>query len=336
MSRALVEIMLPHETEPPLTASELAQLNESHEILAEPAPHSRLGQQVLRLQQHGLYKAAEAVKVCGRIGEKSTYKCLRESRKIIRAHRRFCCLQCDRSNSARLFREHRAYAERLLTGSTLQRVIFRANQTPLSTPGIRDLEEAIVAVVRLWLSGLYQWGFKGLTHFENGALVVKAMIALPLGISLPSNLQSIPGVAIEIGSRISVTGFEALLADILSPTVVEGHGLLRADLMAAFSSGNHFRNLGVFYGLVSRNRQEQKKQILHLTSTQQSGAGSAEPQRVVAKSQAWCPHCGPICPRVAVSYEALDDPENSREYKLTERDPVWDTMRELERRRYWF
>lgn len=38
--------------------------------------------------------------------------------------------------------------------------------------------------------------------------------------------------------------YEALLTEILFPTVTEGHGLLRAELMAAFQGGNHLRSLG--------------------------------------------------------------------------------------------
>jgi hypothetical protein len=72
------------------------ELDELQVILEPPEPRSGRGQQVLRLEQLGLPKAARAVSACGRLGEKYTYECGRSvNGNILRSHRRFCCSFCD-------------------------------------------------------------------------------------------------------------------------------------------------------------------------------------------------------------------------------------------------
>jgi hypothetical protein len=147
------------------TEAELAQLGQPLNLLQDPAPHSKLGQQVRRLEQHGLHKAAKAVKVCGRLGETWTYACGRFIRKIVRAHLRFCCAWCDRAINTRLFDEHRDYRKRLHPAATLHRVTVRSRHWPLTIPRIRDLEDSVVEAIRQWLKGYCGWGFKSLTHY---------------------------------------------------------------------------------------------------------------------------------------------------------------------------
>ena len=55
--------------------SQLAELDQLQVLLEEPEPHTKLGQQVRRLEQKGLHKSAGYVKTCGRLVEKWTYAC---------------------------------------------------------------------------------------------------------------------------------------------------------------------------------------------------------------------------------------------------------------------
>ena len=273
-----VDLMLPTQ----LSSSELALLDQPQAILEDPLPHTKRSQQVRRLEQHALYKMAGLVKACGRLGEKWGYACGRSFlRKIIRAHLRFCCSWCDRYIAERLFEEHRAYRERLDPSGTLHRVTVRSDNYPLSSDGLHDFEEALVTAIRRWFKGRQGWGFKSYTHYENGCLVAKGIISLPSGASLPPNGLPIPFGACTVGRGVSVTAFDAMLADILRPTLAEEHGVLRADLMAAFRGGNHLRSLGVFYGLITKKREEmrlvQSQEKLHLSSGSQSGATFVEP-----------------------------------------------------------
>jgi hypothetical protein len=184
---------------------------------------------------------ARAVKACGRVGEKRTYACGRTVRKIIRSHRRFCCIRCDRYVAAKLFEEHRAYRERLRPAGTLHRVIVRSHYWPVSSEGIRTFEDTVVRVFREHFKGWLEWGLKFLTHYEDGDLVAKGILALPTGASLPSDSLSIPQAMCVIGRGVAASAFEAMLADILLPTLTEGHGVLRADLMAAFQAWRCWR-----------------------------------------------------------------------------------------------
>ena len=164
---------------------------------------------------------------------------------------------------------------------------------PCESSAIPTFEESVVGTVRQWMRGLSDCGFKSLTHYEDGVLVVKGMIALARGVSLPSNRRSIPAVTIDVSPSLAASAFEEILAYTLRPTLTEGNGLLRADLMAAFGGGNHFRSLGIFYGHVSKKRQERRRQNLPLTLTfPQAGADSAEPQRAFTRLADHCPVCG--------------------------------------------
>ena len=168
--------------------SQLAELDQPQVLLEEPEPHTRLGQQVRRLEQKGLYKSARYVKTCGRLGKKWVYACGRTYLgKIIRAHLRFCCSWCDQHVATRLFEEHRAYRERLQPSGTLHLVTARSTHFPLSSDGSRDFEEAFVTAVRQWLKADKDWGSKSYTHYLDGELVIKGIIALPPGTTLPSN-----------------------------------------------------------------------------------------------------------------------------------------------------
>jgi hypothetical protein len=55
---------------------------------------------------------------------------------------------------------------------------------PCESSAIRTFEESVVGTVRQWMRGLSDWGFKSLTHYEDGVLVVKGTIALARGVSL--------------------------------------------------------------------------------------------------------------------------------------------------------
>lgn len=265
-----------------LSSSQLALLDRPQALLDDPEPHTKLGLQIRQLEQHGLDKAATAVKICGRLGEKWTYECGRSFlRKIIRSHRRFCCSWCDRHVAERLFEEHRAYRERLHPSGTLHRVTVRSSDYPISSDGVRDFEEALVEAVRRSFKGCQGWGLKSWTDYEDGCLVAKGIVYLPPGASLPPGGMQIPSATCTVGRATSVTDFEAMLADILRPSLTEDHGVLRADLMAAFHGGNHLRSLGVFYGLITKKREEkhlvQSQEKLHLSSAPQSGATFVEP-----------------------------------------------------------
>jgi hypothetical protein len=61
-----------------------------------------------------------------------------------RAHLRFCCVQCDRAITTRLFDAHRAYRERLHPAATLYRVTVDLVIGPL-----RALKSGILKI-RLW------------------------------------------------------------------------------------------------------------------------------------------------------------------------------------------
>ncbi len=348
-----------------LSPTELALLDRPQAILPDPEPHTKRAQQVRRLEQHGLYKTADAVKVCGRRGEKWGYGCGRSFlRKIIRAHRRFCCLQCDKHVAGRLFQEHRAYRERLHPSGTLHRVTVRSGHYPLSSDSIREFENAVVEAARGWFKGQFEadkvWGFKSMTHYESG-LVIKGIIYLPPGASLsPEGLQ-VPFGTCTVGIGVSVSAFEAMLADILGPTLTEDHSVLRADLMAAFNGGNHLRSLGVFYGQITKRLKEdhlERDQNLPLIrEVVESGVAFGGPQQKLYLSSGEirhrrvfggrqypsapyvppCPHCGPGCERISVSIEPMSELQDipSLEENTSTRT-AWREMQLLLRRRYVF
>ena len=225
--------------------SQLAELDQLQVLLEEPEPHTKLGQQVRRLEQKGLHKSAGYVKTCGRLVEKWTYACGRSyPGNIIRAHLRFCCELCDEHVATRLFEEHRAYSERLQPSGTLYLITARSSHFPLSKDGIRDFENAFGNAVRQWLKGCKDWGSKCYTHYLDGELLIKGIIALPPGATLRPNDLTVPSARCAISRPVGVTAFEALLAEILEPVLTEGRGVLRADLMAAFQGGNHLRRPG--------------------------------------------------------------------------------------------
>src|SRR5579863_3561724 len=127
-----------------ITPSVLSQLEEPSELLPELRPGSARGQQVARLRQLGIYKAADAVEVCGRLGEKATFDCGRQYlRKIIRSHRRFCCRWCDSHTADRLYRDHSAYKVRLNSSGTLHYILAKSNHFEVSPDGIRDFENVV-------------------------------------------------------------------------------------------------------------------------------------------------------------------------------------------------
>ena len=66
-------------------------------------------------------------------------------------------------------------------------VTARSTHFPLSSDGSRDFEEAFVTAVRQWLKADKDWGSKSYTHYLDGELVIKGIIALPPGTTLPSN-----------------------------------------------------------------------------------------------------------------------------------------------------
>jgi hypothetical protein len=341
MSSPVFELELQETSLPPvfrsLTVSELAQLNEPLPILEEPAPHTKLGQQVHRLEELGYSKAAKAVKSCGRRGEKTTYQCGRITRTIIRSHRRFCCVYCDRKIATRLFDEHRHYRARLHHGATIYRVTVRCGISQLSAPLIRDLEDSFVEAIRQWLKGYSGWGFKALTHYDQGDLTIEAIIALPPGRSLPSVGLLVPGATCRIGRGNFASAFEEMLSDMLRPRLTAGHGVLRADLMAAFQGGNHLRSSGIFYGLVSEKRRERKNENLHLIDTQgSSGAGSEVAPKAALQPGQYCPRCGPRCRRTAVRFEILSNLDPISRSLYTAVPAIEEKLREMWRKRYDF
>jgi hypothetical protein len=339
MTDSIFEIELLERSHPPalrpLTVSELEQLNQPLAVLEEPAPHTKLGQQVRRLEQHGLSKAARAVKTCGRLGEKSTYQCRRIVRKIIRAHLRFCCAYCDRRLATRLFDEHRDYSKRLHPGATLYRLTIRFSISELSGTRIRNFEDSVVEAVRHWMKDYHDWGFKSLTHYDKGDLTVEGIIALPASRSLPAGSLSVPNATCHVEAGNSASAFEAMLSDIVRPRLTDGHGVLRADLMAAFQGGNHFRSLAIFYGLVSKKRRERKDENLHLSNTR-SGAGSEVPLTLSRPSSHCCPAHGPQCRRTAFSIEILSVLDQASRDRYTTEPAIGETLRELWSRKYGF
>lgn len=324
----------------PLTPSELAMLDQPLVLLDDPEPHTPRGQQVRRLEELGLDKAAQAVKACGRLGEKRTFACGRSFvRKIIRSHRRFCCRHCDEHIAAKLFEEHRAYRERLHPSGTLYLVTVESGDSTLSSVNIRNFECKVVEFVRR-LKGSERWGFKTYTNYESGRLIAKGILYVPPG-EIP-NLAglSIPSATCAVSAGSSVYAFETILADILRPTVTVGFGMLRAELMAAFYGGNHLRSIGVFYGLVSKNREKklpaQNEENLHLSETAEevSGAALVQPKNPLPRYAPHCPHCGPGCEEVAVSIEPLSELEGIpiiEEYSSADR--IWGEMRRLLRQK---
>src|SRR5436305_1848110 len=207
-----------------LTESQLAVLDEPLNILPDPEPHTKLGQQVHRLEQHGLYKAARAVSVCGRIGEKWTYECGRSAvRKIIRSHRRFCCRRCDEYLAGRLFDEHRLYQLRLRPGTVLFRITIRSNYWPVSREGIRQFENTYVAAARDLFKAAQGWGFKAVTHSVDGHLLAEGIIAIAPGMSLPSSL-SMANATCSLGIGQLAYAYDGMLSEILRPKLTEGNG----------------------------------------------------------------------------------------------------------------
>jgi hypothetical protein len=318
-----------------LSESELAVLDRPLELIEDPGPHTKLGQQVLRLEQLGHYKIAKAVRACGRLGEKWTYECGRsEIRKIIRSHRRFCCVRCDRYLATKLFHEHRAYRERLHPASTLHLVTIRSDHRPVTGEGIRDFEDAIVRAFREHFEDRLTSGLKFLTHYEDGYLVAKGILALAPGASLPSDAISIPNANSVVGEALAASAFESMLAHILLPTLLKGNGILRAELMVAFLGGNHLRSLGILYGLVSKKRREQQQENLHLSTEIPSGAGSEGDEKISARPAPVCPTHGSSCRRVAVSIEIVCDVKTISSLAAFPEDAVWKTIRDLARNKY--
>lgn len=280
-----------------LSPSELAILDRPQAFLDELEPHSKRGQQVRRLEQHGpdFYKSADAVKTCGRLGEKWGYECGREFlRKILRAHLRFCCEWCDSYCASKLFEEHRFYRAFLNPSGILYRVTIRSGQCLPSRDSVNDLEDASVKAVQGWLRKCNGWGFKSYTHYENSSYVIKGMIYLPPDTSIPPDDLNIPFGACKVDSGASVAAFEEMLAGILKPTLMESNGVLRADLMAAFQSGKHLRSQGVLNGKTTQKRKEKRLERelekLHLIAPSQSGATLGRPDGPITS----CPHASNI------------------------------------------
>lgn len=327
-----------------LSPSDFAHLDKPQTTLEDPPPNSPLAQQVRRLRDSGLYEAADAVNACGRLGELWKYECGREFlRKIIRSHRRFCCLRCDRHIAARLFEDHSAYRERLHPSGALHRITVRSSHYALTGEGICDFEDAIIQAVRRWLKDCEGWGLKFFTHYEAECLVAKGIVYLPSGAFRDLNSLSIPSGTFTVSRGVSVTAFEVMLAEILEPALKEGHCALRGDLMVAFHGGNHLRSLGVFYGLISKKRAEkrleQTEEKLDLSSDAPtvSGTGLANPKRHPRREFPPCPHCGPGCKRVSISSATLSELQGIPSFDKnnpTERTLV--EMRRLTRRRYVF
>jgi hypothetical protein len=219
---------------PPLTLSALEIGELPSFILDDPDPHTPRGQQVRRLEELGLDKAAQAVKACGRLGEKSTYECGESRHRRLLSHRRFCCPHCDVYVAAKLFKEHWAYRERLHFSGTLFLVTLKSADSTLSGDNIRNFEDRVVESIRRKFEGSEGWGFKSFTHFESECLVAKAIIYVPPGKISPLAGLSIPFASCSVSAGVSVHAFDNMLAMILQPTVTVGFGILRAELMAAF------------------------------------------------------------------------------------------------------
>ena len=113
--------------------------------------------------------------------------------------------------------------------------------------------------------------------------------------------------------------------------------------MAAFQGGNHLRSMGVLFGLISKKRDEERRERtaenLDLSSKSSDGSGTA-----LAGSSALrrpdmltCPHCGPGCQRVSISIEPMSelrDIPNLFENSSTDR--AWAVMQGLLRRKHVF
>jgi hypothetical protein len=317
----------------PITYSELEQFDQPLKILDEPAPHTRLGQQVRALEQLGLEKMARAVKVCGRLGEKSHFECGRSyASKIIRAHRRFCCKWCDRHYAKRLFQEHLEYQRCLHPKGTLYRVTVRLPNGVLSAEAVREFENNVVNAVRAWFKSTkpLNWGFKSLTHYDDhGSLVVKSIIALPPDLPLPPGPLKVSSSTVTVSHGASVTAYQAMLTDILQPIVTGGHSILRAHLMAAFQKGNHFRSLGIFYGLISQARGLKRNNTKLPLSTSSSGAGFDQDKSPADPPLVICPSCGPGCHRVSVSVELIDALRDLPRLASPTFGSGWDEMEKL-------
>jgi hypothetical protein len=285
----------------------LDELDELQAILEPPEPQSGRGQQIRRLEELGFYKSADGVSACGRLGEKSTYECDRSFvRKILRANLRFCCARCDKHIAGRLFEAHRAYRERLHPSGTLYEIQVESNAFSLSSNDIRDFENNVVESVRRKFQGSEDWGYKGYTHYVSGRLIIRGIIYIPPGeIWIPDDLSVLAATCL-VSTGMSVSAFELLLANVLRPTVTDGPGIVRADLMAAFHGGNHLRSIGIFYGLISRKRETRDHEKLDLSSTPAvSGAALIKSKGSARWDAPYCPHCGPRCRQVSSSIEPL-------------------------------
>jgi hypothetical protein len=279
----------------------LSQLEEPSELLPELSPGSRRGQQVARLRQLGIYKAADAVEVCGRLGEKATFDCGRQYlRKIIRSHRRFCCRWCDSHTADRLYRDHSAYEVRLNSSGTLHYILAKSNHFEVSPDGIRDFENVVAKSARRWLRLHSEtFGLKFYTSVEDGLLVAKCIVYVPPGVELLANRLEIPNSIVIVGAKTSVHAYPNMLAEILKPTHC-ADGVQRAELMAAFQGGNHLRSAGVFYGLISQEREAVAggEEDLCL-SRERSGTGHTPLET--------CPTCGPTCKLKSISLALTHD-----------------------------
>jgi hypothetical protein len=319
---------------PRITELDMSEWDGPLTVLLDPEPHTKLGQQFARLEQHGMQKVASAVKACGRTGEKWTYECGKSAvRRIVRSHRRFCCKQCDKYLAAKLFQENRLYGTLLDHSSNLHLVSFWSANHSLSSEAIRSFEDTVIQSLRRHFKGSSNWGFKSMTHYDpSRGLLIVGIVSVPQGSSIHSKELRSAGIECEVGPAGGTYAFDGMLYEVLRPRLTVGHGVLRADLMRAFFGGNHLRSLGVFYGQIAKNKPVVDKQNLRLNATQ-SGVGS-QSLRDRGMSTA-CPYCGTTCARKTVSREILSDVEDIP--WLLDDIPAldaWERLRKLKCKKY--
>jgi hypothetical protein len=329
---------------PPLTFSVSDISDLPLVVLDDPEPDTPRGRQFQRLEQLGLYKSAQAVSACGRLGEKSTYECGELRSTTLRSHRRFCCCYCDSYVASKLFKEHRAYRERLHPRGALFLVTVKSADSTLSGDNIRNFEDRVVGSVRRKFESCEGWGFKSFTQYESDCLIAKAILYLPAGTFPTAASLSIPNATCTVSAGASVHAFDKMLAMILQPTVTVGFGILRANLMAAFQGGNHLRSVGLFYGLVSKNRRREpptrNEGKLHLSGSPEQdvlGAGFVQPERPAFPYVPPCPRHGARCKRVAVARELMSDLKGVPRFEeFSSVDRFWIVMQQLLRQKRVF
>jgi hypothetical protein len=181
----------------------------------------------------------------------------------------------------------------------------RSDRYDVTPEGVRDFENTVAKSIRSWLVDQSNSGFKFFTHFENNSLVAKAIVYLPPGSELPPHILEVPKSTATLGPKTSTHAFNNMLSGILQPTST-GDGIVRADLMAAFQGGNHLRSAGVFYGLISKKRQEgqssKEDKDLCLIGGNESGTSSVPPIPRSQPDVTTCPHCGPNCKLTSISF----------------------------------